>query len=403
MKKKMAGMLRDGSITLLLLAGATVVGWLFQMLRMDSTNVVVVYRFYEKEWNPSMPAQQEALWSSLLRDWQHHLNLSLQLQKESYLQMQQARQRQILLHNLTATQDYVEQKSLSSEDVFQTLALMGGRWTTVEFERLLRITQLQYKYPVLLEIAGKMGRAAHPDGNHQVSSVSGQHTLARSQAKNDIVGIGIGRDLESILPSEMACFLDPDLQDVFLRKFVTGRLQTFDHKSHILRSARSLRTQSAATRGPVIVCMDTSGSMMGEPSQIALSLMMRLAEMCEQEDRECFLITFSVYAQPIDVHRHRSRLMQYFTQTSSGNTDAQRMIDLLNETLQKNYRYMGADVLWISDFRIPFPPAEQFQILERLRESGTRFYGLQIGIAENHWLPYFDEMYHLEDVKLAIL
>ena len=360
-------------------------------------------KFYLHEWAHTPLANHAALWSNLLGEWQHHLNLGLQLQKQNYLQLHQAQQNQILLNNLTATQTYVEKKNLSSEDVFQTLALMGGRWTTVEFDRLLRITLLQHKYPLLIDIAQRMGRIPDPNGSRHMQAVSGMNALMRSSSPNDITGIGIGRDLDSLLPTEMAFFADSELYDVFLKKYVTGRLQTFDHKSRMLHTARSLRTQTASIKGPIIVCMDTSGSMMGEPSQIALSLMMRLTEMCMNQDRECFLITFSVLAQPIDVRRNRAQLMQYFTRPSTGNTDAKRMIEQMHEVLEKDQQYAGADILWISDFRIPLPPPEYFQLLERLKQAGTRLYGLQIGIAENHWLPYFDHIYQLEEVKMAII
>lgn len=357
--------------------------------------------FYQQE--RTATTAPDALWNSLLREWQSHKDYALLLQKEHYLQTNQNRQNQILLQNLSATLEYVQQKQLSSEDVFQTLALMGGRWNSVEFERLLRITHLQRKYPILIQISQKMGRTADPDGNLRLKSAMGQRTLTHSQSKNDITGIGTGRDLDSLLPLEMACFGDTELHDIFLKKYASGRLQTFDHKSQILKSARSLRSQSARRNGPMVICADTSGSMMGEPHQITLSLLMRLSELCAQQDRACFLITFSILAQPIDIRIHRDKLMQFFTCQATGNTDARRMIDALNDVLQKRAEFTTADVLWISDFRIPFPPHSSLQILEQLRQTGVCFYGLQIGIAENHWTSFFDRIYQLEEVKLSIV
>ena len=55
----------------------------------------------------------------------------------------------------------------------------------------------------------------------------------------------------------------------------------------------------------------------------------------------------------------------------------------------------GADVLWVTDFRIPLPPKNDLYQMQEVRKRGTCFYGLQIGIAENRWLPYFDEMYQI--------
>lgn len=357
--------------------------------------------FYEHEWTHSSIEEHAIIWIKLLEEWQFYLDQNLQKQKEAYIQTNQARQNQILLNNLTATQEFFK-KNLSNEDIFQTLALMGGRWTTIEFERLHQITRLQYKYPILIDIADHIGRKEDPNGKRQVQSTHGQQNLGRSKAKNDIIGIGSGRDFESLLPSEVACFADTDLHDIFLKKYVTGQLQTFDHKSHILHTARNLHTQAAKTQGPVIICTDMSGSMNGEPSRIALSLTMRLAEMCEQQERSCFLIAFDTYARPIDIRQNRAQLLQFFTSKSTGDTDAQRMIELTEETLQSNHQYFGADILWISDFRIPIPPVSSLQKINLLQNNGSRFYGLQIGIAENRWTPYFDKIYRIEDVNTSL-
>lgn len=59
-------------------------------------------------------------------------------------------------------------------------------------------------------------------------------------------------------------------------------------------------------------------------------------------------------------------------------------------------RYMNADVLLISDFRIPKCKPELIRQIQANREKGTFFYGLQIGIAPNDWVEYFDHMYKVE-------
>ena len=54
----------------------------------------------------------------------------------------------------------------------------------------------------------------------------------------------------------------------------------------------------------------------------------------------------------------------------------------------------------MTDFRIPLPEREYFIEMERLQQDGTRFYGLQLGIAENRWASHFDELFKIEDVKM---
>lgn len=142
--------------------------------------------------------------------------------------------------------------------------------------------------------------------------------------------------------------------------------------------------------------------MMGEPSKIALSLMMQLCEMCERKQRDCFLIAFSVTATPIEVLHDRAQLLQFFHRKAEGSTDARHLMNVMLQLLKSNARYAGADVLWITDFRIPLPEPHYFSEMEQLQHDGTRFYGLQLGMAENHWTRHFDEMYKIEDVKMEI-
>ena len=76
------------------------------------------------------------------------------------------------------------------------------------------------------------------------------------------------------------------------------------------------------------------------------------------------------------------------------------MMNTMFQLLKSNAQYAGADVLWVTDFRIPLPEREYFIEMERLQQDGTRFYGLQLGIAENRWSSHFDELFKIEDVKM---
>lgn len=130
---------------------------------------------------------------------------------------------------------------------------------------------------------------------------------------------------------------------------------------------------------------------------------MLLAETANRQQRDCFLIAFSVNARLIDVTRDRSALLRFFKTEPGGNTDAGDTLRAVFELTRNNPRYAGADVLWITDFRMPLPNKELLGEVEALRQADTRFYGLQIGVAENRWTGYFDEIYHLTDVRTAII
>ena len=81
-----------------------------------------------------------------------------------------------------------------------------------------------------------------------------------------------------------------------------------------------------------------------------------------------------------------------------GGTDAQNMMDLLFCLLEKDTNYVNADVLWMSDFLIPEPPASYMLRMKDFRSTGTRFYAMEImpeGSDKSKWENAFDKMFRI--------
>lgn len=349
--------------------------------------------FYTKELSSLAGITDDALWDSLLADWMFH---ALKKQRDTYSSFIFSQADTIsarLLNNMKQGSQYAHERGAGQELFFETWSLMNGRWNTIEFERLLKVALLHRKYPILEELFKKVGRTADTNGNENIRTTTGMNEKMPHATKSDINGISQGRDFGALLPSEWAQYLDAETEDIFLQKYCTGQLQTFQYQSTILNPINSLQIKRASTCGPLVVCVDTSGSMVGQPERIAMSLLMRLSELCTNKQRECYLIGFSVNATPIEISSNRGALLDFFNHHATGNTDSQHMLDCLFNILNTKGKYVGADALWITDFRIPIPPLHYLQEIEKIRQRGTKFYGLQIGIAENRWVKYFDDIY----------
>lgn len=356
--------------------------------------------FYTQQFTQSEGYANDTLWQSMLNDWEACVEAQLKQRQQEFIESRRQLQDKLLHNNLTSATHYVREHQVSHDRFFQSWALMGGRWNALEYERLQQVVNFQRRYPVLLKIVNRMGRTADALGKKNIGHTTGASERMEHASHSDITGISMGRDLNALLPHEWAIYSDPNMEDLFLQRYVTNRLQTFGYESHAMNAARNLHKKPARPLGPMIVCVDLSGSMMGEPCQVALSLMMQLCELCMQKHRRCFLIAFSVAAQPIDVLTDRTQLLQFFNRKASGSTDAHHMMNTMFQLLKSNAQYAGADVLWVTDFRIPLPEREYFIEMERLQQDGTRFYGLQLGIAENRWASHFDELFKIEDVKM---
>ena len=129
---------------------------------------------------------------------------------------------------------------------------------------------------------------------------------------------------------------------------------------------------------------------------------MRLAELCHRQQRPCYLIAFAVRAVPIDVLRDRTELLRFFRERPTGSTDARAMLQATFSLLDNHPEHATSDVLWITDFRIPAVSDELLRQMAHHRTGGTRFYGLQIGIAENIWRKHFDKIFSITDAKMPV-
>ena len=95
------------------------------------------------------------------------------------------------------------------------MALMGGVWNIVEFERIRHIVRLQYQFPQVLQVAKVLGRVADDEGPARVALGTGRQQRVEHSTPSDIEGVGVGNDLSALLPLELAQMADAELDSLF--------------------------------------------------------------------------------------------------------------------------------------------------------------------------------------------
>lgn len=318
--------------------------------------------------------------------------------REDYLREHRPMQQQLLDKYLEAIPAYVTAHDVPLDEFAQCWALMGTIWNTVSFERIRPIVALQKQYPVLLDVARRVGRIADNEGPERVPVGSGSQYRMEHSTPSDIEGISVGNDLSALLPIELATMADEQLSGLFAYRFATRRLQTFQYKSNLMKKAQKVQVARARQKGPMIVCMDTSGSMQGPPERIAHSLVIKLLQVALHQDRDLLLITFSTTAKTFDARQNRISLLDYMRQECGGSTDGTQMLQTAFHLIASHPRYGSADLLLISDFKFPLVDASLLRELRQLQDEGTRLYALQIGISPSvkDWQPYLDGYWHLD-------
>ena len=349
-------------------------------------------RYYRDKFEGEGELADEETWKKMVEDWSKAFDRKQQQLRNQDIEEIKDNNSNILKQNLSAIPDYLKEKGVEKEQFYQVWGLMGGQWNSLLFEQQLRIVKWQKKYPQLEQMANKMGRMADDEAAERMPVAIGGNMKMEHAAKSDILGVALSKDIRSMLPLEVAQCSDEELYDVFLYKYATRNLQTFHHKSELLKPSRQVAPRPARLKGPMIVCVDRSGSMAGLPEELANSLMMKLLTIAERQHRNLYLISFSVEARPIEVRRDRTALLEFFRQRSVGDTNATKMLKQVFALLESG-EYASADVLWFTDFRIPLCHVELRKQLTGYRRQGTKFYGLKIGHAfDQGWEEYFDEI-----------
>ena len=208
--------------------------------------------------------------------------------------------------------------------------------------------------------------------------------------EKEIVGLRLGKDLEYALPSELAFMADPETSVLFDLKFLESKLVCFDLQGVVYQGEKAdieveAESEDEEKLGPMILCVDTSGSMNGTPENIAKAMVLYAGNKAIAQGRKCFVINFSTGIELLDLSESRSvtDLISFLKKSFHGGTDAAPALRHALKMIQDG-GYEKADVLMISDFVMGELPDTLLQDIKRQRDSGNKFNSLVIGDAFMH-------------------
>ena len=130
-------------------------------------------------------------------------------------------------------------------------------------------------------------------------------------------GVTIGNDIERLLPMELGLYTHPTTKTDFLRRFVEGQTMMYEQKG-----------QEVLGKGPIILCLDQSGSMRNLDTQ-SKGFTLALMSIARRQRRDFCLILFSTRIQVFKYEKGKikSSDMVKLAQTFlSGGTDFPRLL-----------------------------------------------------------------------------
>lgn len=203
--------------------------------------------------------------------------------------------------------------------------------------------------------------------------------------KSEVTGIHHGDDLTSLVASEVGLLAQPETEELFYAKLAHRQLLVLDYnRQRIVEDVEehpvSISEEVPIERGPAIVCVDTSGSMLGLPERVAKATVLALARRMREERRRLEVIAFSSQVRSFTLDHDRTNLAdlaRFLEGGFHGGTDLRKALAVAIETLERE-EYRHADVLVVSDFRVPKIADRFLERISRQHHRGTLFHSLTI-------------------------
>jgi uncharacterized protein with von Willebrand factor type A (vWA) domain len=123
----------------------------------------------------------------------------------------------------------------------------------------------------IIDLAGRYRRVAQSKQRQK-----------KIHGRDDTVGVELSGDVARMVPAELALLTVPELELDVMRRIVERQVLS-----------RQYRGIEPVARGPIVICVDESGSMSGEPIANAKAIALSLAWVAKFQRRWCALVGFS--------------------------------------------------------------------------------------------------------------
>jgi Mg-chelatase subunit ChlD len=144
-----------------------------------------------------------------------------------------------------------------------------------------------------------------------------------------------------------------------------------------------------AERGPILLCLDSSGSMRGAREAVAKALALECMRAARVQERRCFCFAFSGPALVEELElgsdpQGLSRLLDFMERSFNGGSDLNTPLGACIRRLA-TAEWANSDILVVSDGELRQPSAEVTRSISAAKaDLGLRIHGLQLPVRPKH-------------------
>ena len=301
---------------------------------------------------------------------------------------------------------------------------MRGLLQSAGWQEVLRIRRLLERLPELAKIIRGLGRARESEDDDATTQapveVMEQAVALRAEARTvrvpDMPGEtrGIHRSdrIARMLPAEAMLLGHPRLRLVWHARRAERTLLNYEdddrmteirlHQAPVLQPRPGVLPAKRPELGPMLVCIDTSGSMQGGAEAVAKAVVLEAMRNAHAQQRACHVFAFGgpeeLVEMELGVDRAGiTRVAEFLGQGFRGGTDICGPLERVIAKLEEQ-RWQLADLLIATDGEFGATPAMAARLAAVKRDLGLRVQGVLIADRETvGLLEVADSIYPVRD------
>jgi len=266
---------------------------------------------------------------------------------------------------------------------------------------LVELQEVVAKLPKLAQVIQTLGRMKVSDGKPIIETVF--ETVKRKAAGKQLVktpflpmemrGITRSDSIARMLPQEAAYLGHPILKTLWharraehalLSYAVEGTTEeSIDMEVEIRIEIKRAGKSKYYERGPILICLDTSGSMSGLPENVAKAIVLQALVTASTEQRACYVYLFGSVREVKELELKPDAsgldsLISFLCMSFGGGTDVNGPLEMALEQSKKS-KWKDADILLVSDGEFVYPKSLVSNIKRRKTSHGLKVHGILIG------------------------
>ena len=273
--------------------------------------------------------------------------------------------------------------------------LSKGLWQVTGWEEMEKLRKKLQDLKELRDIVRSLGRGS---GRGPLKRAPRQRErnrfpegLTRSPMEPEQTsGLTRSDDISRVLPAELQLLAMKDsaaARRLHFARRAERTLATYERVGWAETPAvtvEGFETRPAAECGPIIVCLDTSGSMMGARETVAKCMTLECARQARTTNRPCFLYAFSGPGDCMELElkvsaKGLSDLLAFLEGSFHGGTDVDEPFERALARLDTE-EWENADILLVTDGEIKPMQEDLLDALDqRKSERGLKVHGLVVG------------------------